>query len=236
MIESEASVPSQVRGRGGWLTLPAAIALLVLVGEGCTTTIIGPRVPADRAEMVYLIDYGRHSSLVFPPRPRMRVSFPDAIPLVSLGVLEVEDSLADHAVEYTYGEWKWFAKNQNAWPDLVRTMLLPTQGTLGRRDLGTSLTADTLPWPIVCQSAYPIEVDRDRLAALREKIDNRFAAHADTRLTNSQYLMDFVHDDAPYSLAHNCNHVVAQWLRELGCDVRGACVVASFRIVRQEAQ
>ena len=89
MIESEASVPSQVRGRGGWLTLPAAIALLVLVGEGCTTTIIGPRVPADRAEMVYLIDYGRHSSLVFPPRPRMRVSFPDAIPLVSLGVLEV---------------------------------------------------------------------------------------------------------------------------------------------------
>lgn len=215
--------------RATCVAIAGMVVVITLVG--CTTMILTPRVQAGRAETVYLIDYGRHSSLVFPPGANLTTAIPRFGPEVSLGVLEVEESLAGHAVEYAYGEWDWFARNKDGWPDLFRTMLLPTQGTLGRRDLGTNLSDETLPWKIVCEAAYPIEVDRDRLAALRERLDERFAAHSDTRLTNSQYMMDFVYDEAPYSLMHNCNHVVVEWLRDLGCEVRGAGLNASFKVV-----
>lgn len=218
--------------RRGLLLKMVMVSTLLEAMAGCTTTVRVPAVAAERSETVYLIDYGRHSSLVLPPPPLVSRSLTDAGDSVSLAVFESGESLAGHAVEYAYGEWKWYALNENRWPDLFRTMLLPTQGTLGRRDLGMSISADSLRWQIACQAFYPLEVDGALLRQLRDRLDERFESHAATRHDNDLYSMQFVHDDSPYSLAHNCNQVVVQWLRELGCKVSGATVDAKFRIVR----
>ncbi len=217
------------RGRPVWLTVPL---LVLMFPGGCTTTVWVPRVVAEHAETVYLVDYGRHSSLVLPPQPLASRLRTDESNGVSLAVFESGESLAGHAVEYAYGEWKWFALNENKWPDLFRTMLVPTQGALGRRDLGMSTSTDSLRWQIVCEAFYPLEVDGALLRQLRDRLDERFESHAETRHDNELYSMQFVHDDSAYSLAHNCNQVVVQWLRELGCKVSGATVDAKFRIVR----
>jgi hypothetical protein len=33
-----------------------------------------------------------------------------------------------------------------------------------------------------------------------------------------------------YGLCHNCNHATANWLRELGCTIRGPAMFSKFRV------
>jgi hypothetical protein len=39
-------------------------------------------------------------------------------------------------------------------------------------------------------------------------------------------------DPARYHVFRNSNHATAEWLRELGCDVRGFPLLSNFRVAR----
>ena len=171
--------------------------------SGCTTTIIPPSDPADPVS-VYVIDYGRHASLLLPQ--------PDGEVLI----------------EYAYGDWGWFSLDESQWYDVFPTLFWPTQGSLGRWQHRLEGDRASVRRSIACEEVLEVVVGSDDVARLLARLESRYRRQIDTRHYQSLYRLNFVHDEEDYHVFHNCNHVLAEWLRELGCDVRGLAMSADF--------
>jgi hypothetical protein len=172
--------------------LAAVACAAVFAAFGCTSTVTPPPAPED-PQAVYLLQDDRHVGLLLPRAP-------------------------GRVVEYGFGDWDWYAMERDAWYNVFDTVLWPTQGTLCRRELAAHGAADLrarLPWATVHEFA----VERARAGALLLDLDAQFAAHADELHHSARYGMDFVPHDDGYWLFHNCNDVLADWLRRLGCEV-----------------
>jgi hypothetical protein len=127
------------------------------------------------------------------------------------------------AVEYAWGSRDWFAHNANGFFDLLEVLFWVTPAVQGRREL-SAVPAGRREGPY-----YPIVVERDRVEALRARLDAEFAADG-PRVYNPAVDMWFVPAARRYWLFYNCNHAVADRLRELGCDVTQTAVWAGFTI------
>ena len=178
--------------------------LLATALTGCTMTVHLPEPPKDPVTVV-LVDYGRHSSLVIP-RP------------------------GGGCVEYGFGEWNWYALEKDRWYHSFAAMLWPTQGTLGRHYFGHKPESPKASWLSWSEANFQIPVERSRAQALLDRLNARFDQHADSRLYNPLYQLDFVHDDNSYCITYSCNHAIASWLEELGCRVTGYRLFADFTI------
>src|SRR5687768_146055 len=87
---------------------------------GCQAVIVPPRVgPAEPKLPVYVADYGYHSSVILPRG--------DAV-----------------MVEYAYGDWTFFAKNQKSLRTTLGALFSSEQATLARRVLLRSPYQDGL--------------------------------------------------------------------------------------------
>ena len=164
---------------------------------GCVTTIRPPERPADPVR-VALIDYGYPASLALPG--------PDGT-----------------SVEYAYGEWEWFALNNDAWYRVFPALCWPTQGALGRRALA-------FPPEVAAEEILIFTVGRAEAAALLDRLNRRYAARTEAPVYNPVVGLTFVPDDASYCCFANCNTTLADWLRELGCEVSRPTCAASFRL------
>ena len=194
------------------LTLAAMAALLLIVAVwavGCRTVIVPPAEPPDPA-VVFVVDYGRHASLLLPDAARLSM------------------------IEYAYGDWGWFALDRSTALDIFPTLLWPTQGALGRWRWDIQVTGQSVRRHIACEDVLELTVDSRLVEELRKRLDARFRKHIDTLHHQQLYRLDFVHDDSKYHALYNCNHVLAKWLEELGCDVRGWAMFADF-VVREPA-
>ncbi len=69
---------------------------------------------------------------------------------------------------------------------------------------------------------------------LENELDQRWKRNADTIVHNPDSDVDFVKDSEHYSVAHNCNHMTARMLRELGCQVRGPVGSSDFKVIYLE--
>ena len=179
---------------------------ITLAGLGlssCTTSLVPPADPVDPVS-IYVVDYGRHTSLLLP-----------------------KDE-GEGLIEYAYGEWNWFALDRSRWHNVFGTLLWPTQGTLGRWEWDIPADAAEVQLGIFCEDVLEIIVAGEKKRALLLRLDARHAHRIDTLHYQPLYQLDFVHDDQEYHLFHNCNHVLAQWLRELDCDVHGWAMFADF--------
>ncbi len=162
----------------------------MLLLAACATTVTAPPALRDPVT-VYLADYGRHCALLLP---RANGTW----------------------VEYTYGEWEWFARNS---PGVLRcfpAMLWPTQGTLGR-DV-----------KVRKRQGHALRVEKAACAKLLAELDAAFESERDTRIYNDVMKMEFVHFHQNFSACNNCNGVMVQWLRTLGCDVKGPGLFSSW--------
>ena len=148
---------------------------------------------------VAVIDYGYHASLALPAAD---------------GTL----------VEYAYGEWEWFALNNDAWYRVFPALCWPTQGALGRRAL-------RFPPDVASEETLVFQVGRAEAAALLDRLNRRYASRTEEPVHNPAVGLTFVPDDASYCCAANCNTTLADWLRELGCEVSRPTCAASFVIV-----
>lgn len=204
-----------IRGRRRALRAAGSVGLLLVsfpllplfafwVASHLPTTVRPPAV-ADAPALVAVIDYGDHSSLVLP---------------------------ADgHSVEFSFGDWNYYALNkQDAWTG-VAAVTWPTPGTLGRRDLPGPHDPARLERLVRCEQVLAVPVSRDRAARLLAKLEERFQAGGATALWNPTYGLTFVQDPESYVSCNNCNHAVASWLRELGCEVRHAAGFSDFKLV-----
>lgn len=167
------------------------------------TVIIPPADPVNPIN-VYVLDRGYHSRLILPGNQ---------------GGL----------IQYAYGDWRYFALNQQDWQTGLAALFLPTQGTLGRqtfRDL-PDLAQEVKLRP--SDTLLKITVAGAEVAQLRRSLQNRFQQHWQTRTVNPRNGITFVQDDQDYTLLHNSNHEVASWLRALDCRVRGFILWPDFK-------
>lgn len=153
--------------------------------------------------VVYVLDRGYHSRLILPQE-------------------------SGSWVQYAYGDWHYFALHQQGWPRGLAALLLPTQGTLGRRvfrDFATLTrqlkSHDTL---------LPIVVARNDVVRLRQSLAHRFRKNFHTRVVNPRNGITFVQDDQDYTLLHNSNHELVGWLRQLNCQVQGFILLPDFQL------
>src|SRR5688572_32909584 len=140
------------------MKIPSLVILVVWLC-GCSATIIPPPAPADPVT-VAVTDYGRHASVVFP------------------------DDDGRGSVEYTFGDWDWFAAGRNGATDAVQAMLWSKGSTLGRRHVDMPPDSPALKGELLAERVMLLRVPRHRAVALREALGAGFDLRANQALYN----------------------------------------------------
>lgn len=133
-------------------------------------------------------------------------------------------------VEYAFGDWRYYGLGERSlWRGAV-ALLTPTDSTLGRRIL--PLTEDAESFHTVAGSVRSTRllVEKGRADELLVRLDARYRQAIETQVSNDWSDLAFVLDNRNYHLFRNSNHQVAQWLRELDCEVRGNPILSNFQV------
>lgn len=181
------------------------MAGMALLGSGCATRLVPPDA-APEPRPVFLLDHGRHASLVLP---------------------DGDGGL----VRYAFGDWAYYARNRTGVYRGLRALMWPTPAALGRRELAGPVEPRRVrrAVAVVIREMHVLEVPAGRLAALRRRLARRFAAaavHYDNRL----YDLTFARLDEAYWLGNSSNQRVAAWLGELGVRTRGPALRSVWRV------
>lgn len=177
------------------LALLATISILLLWVLS-PATIIPPADPSD-AVVIYVTNYGLHSRLVLPT-----------------GNSEL--------IQYAYGDWHYFALNQQDLKTGLAALLIPTPGTLGRRKFSNIAALQ--------ENTLNLKVAQTKVRQLLQLLDARFQQNLATQVENLHTGLTLVQDDKTYTLLHNSNHELVAWLEYLGCRVDGFVMWANFRL------
>lgn len=199
------TVPGIVRGRAVLARITAALAVVVLAA--CGGTIGAGRDVAPDTRPVFLLDHGRHSTLVL--------------------------SRADGTlVRYLYGDWRWYAEGDTGVLHAVPTLFARTPSALGRQVLMGPATDAAIRDQVRMriQTLHRLSASAERIDRLDRRLAQTFDARRAQAYYNAGYAVEFVPGQRPYTLFDNSNHVVAGWLRELGLDVHGNPVFGSWRV------
>jgi hypothetical protein len=134
----------------------------------CTNVIIPPPEPLE-PEPVFILDHGRHASLVLPAQ-------------------------GSGIVRYAYGDWKYYAEAETGVAEASAAVLLPTHAGLGRRALAGPPTAGGVRRAIRLgvEQMHEVIVEGYAIARLREELDSIFQANEETRIYNASYDLEFV--------------------------------------------
>jgi hypothetical protein len=175
---------------------PAAPFLWLVFLSGCGFIITPPPLPSNPAQ-VFLLDHGRHSSLVLPSD--------------------------NETIRYSYGDWDWYVLNQRGIRKASRALFQSTPAALARQKLSAVPQKKSVrrAVQVPIENIFSITVEVDKIVSLKARLEHIFAENRQQLYHDPSYGMDFVPYPEPYSLGHNSNQVVAQWLRELGAEVRG---------------
>jgi hypothetical protein len=209
------------RGGGTLLVLFVAGAVALWIA-GCGA-VITPPMHVEAPATIYVMDYGRHTTLLLPAVDEASA---DALSGEGLG----SGGASECWIEYAYGEWRWFALDETDWIRVFPVMLWPTRGALGR------VSWEMGPGEIQRERWIPedglisLDVEAAQVAKLLARLDERYESIVETHLYGERHRLHFVQDEASYHLFHNCNHETARWLRELGCEVEGLAILADFRL------
>ena len=189
--------------------LGIAVLLMLLASPlACAATIVPPRSRRNPIA-VFVLAHGWTSTLVVPA--------PDSA-----------------LIRYAYGDWHYYALGRNTIPNGIRALVWPSQGALGRAVLSISPDVNAVRKAVPADASHEVLVDRDVAAQLIQELDAAYAQQQATEVTNLPYRMRFVHHEARYTYFRNSNHVVAEWLRRLGCAVHGPTFGSRWRVQGQE--
>lgn len=182
-----------------------ALSLPLASCVGCSSVIYPQRQVID-PEAVYVADYGVHSGLMLP----------------------TDDG---RFVEYVFGDWGFSALNHCGPQDVFGALLVSQGSAFGRKYYGHVPGGDvpnpTHPSP---HKVVKVIVSHAQVVNLREQLEARYQRAAATVVHNPENDTDYVKDPAHYGLGNNCNHLTAQSLRQLGCDVRGTVFLSHFSV------
>ncbi|KAA0013711.1 hypothetical protein F0A17_04970 [Billgrantia pellis] len=176
---------------------------------GCVGRIIPPQ-DIEQPVTFYLLDHGRHASLVLPGGQ-------------------------GGMVRYSFGEWRWYVDGRRNLLSGAVALLWPTRAGLGRGvfpEISDSEQFERLA-PEGLERIHTLRADMRRVQALRLRLDARFEAPETEPVESEEFGLAFVPDSRRYSAVYQSNLVVANWLRQLGFEVRGTPWLSHWRIVPQ---
>lgn len=187
------------------------IAILILVGLILVlmSGVFSPKViipPANPIApvTVYVVEHSIHSRLVLPDRN-------------------------GELIQYAYGDWNYFALNQQDWGDTLAALLIPTQGALGRRKFSNvdqlRQTSDHEDSTILS-----FEVAGANVINLLKSLNERFNRNINTSVENPLTQLTLVKDNQDYTLLYNSNHQLVRWLKDLECRVEGFVMLPNFKV------
>jgi hypothetical protein len=188
------------RGRGLALAIASPLWLL-----GCATTVFPPHHVANPVQ-VGVLDHGRHTSLI--------------VEIPGNGMLR-----------YAYGDWQWYALRRTGPFEASSALLWPSQAGLGRQELPGpfSPTAVSRQVRVPIEHALYLTVDAGKVRHLIERLDGIFFESSADRVYNEAYDLVFVPHPDRYSMFHNSNQVVRDWLEQLGCRVEGTAFFSNWQ-------
>lgn len=174
---------------------------------GCSTTIHPPEA-GEGAVAVALVDHGAHASLMLPDE-------------------------GGQMTRWAYGERKWYAQQKTGVVRALPALLWPTQAVLGRKHLPGPISGHNIRRRVgvVIETVWIIRVQQSQARTLHRNLDDLYRRHIDTQLINETYDLRFVDHPEGYSYFHNSNHMVAHWLRRLGCQVDGPTFHSTWRVM-----
>lgn len=189
----------------------APLLLVLLLLAGCAGRLTPPEAPVSPVT-VYLLDHGRHASLVLPRR---------------------EGGM----VRYSYGEWRWYVEAERHLLSGAAALLWPTESGLGRGVHETITTRGELTGlaPEGLVRVYPLVADEPRVVALKRRLDAHFEAPGVAPVYSEEFDLLFVPYPRAYWWTHQSNLVTARWLRSLGVEVRGIPWLSRWRLEGQSA-
>ncbi len=172
----------------------------------CTNIVTPPPDPLD-PQAVFILDHGRHASLVLP-------------------------ATGSGIVRYAYGDWKYYAEAETGFAEASAAALLPTAAGLGRRELPQPPTLGGVRQAVRLgvEAVHEVIVEWPAVVQLREELDSIFRANEATRIYNRSYNLEFVRHPHPYTIFQNSNWMVVNWLRQLGCQVRGLLLASDWSV------
>ena len=180
--------------------------VLLTLAAGCAWTVRPPNNVADSVP-IYLTDYGRHTSVIMP--------------------------LSDqHMVEYAFGDWNWFAKNESSGLSAVRALLFSKGSTLGRRYFVKTNDVGELMRLSGAERVEKLAASREKVKRLTDRLDRAYTKRIDTWHFNPLTHLDHVRSSRHYWGLDNCNNVTASWLRELGVQTSGWPILSKFKVDR----
>ena len=174
---------------------------LLLLLPGCGRYTIAPPLDVDRPVTVYIADLGNTSKLVLPTSD-------------------------DAYVEFGFGDWEFYAKGNDFPLYAPFALIIPTPGTLSKRVYPSDPVGS-----IYAEALHSLDVERADAAALERRLSDLYDAHVETEINNPGFGLDFVKVDEGYWLFNQSSSKVAEWTRELGCEVSGWALIADFRVV-----
>jgi len=191
-------------------TVPLLV-FAALAASGCATVVVPPAAP-EEPQAVYLLDHGRHSSLVLPAE-------------------------GGRVTRWEYGDWAYFALNERGPGTASGALLGPSRAALGRQRLPGPASVSGLRRRVrvPIERLHAVEVEGEAVRALRERLEGIHRAAEGAAVYNPRYELEFVPHPEPYSARHNSNTVVAEWLQRLGCRVEGAGLWASWSVRSPDA-
>jgi hypothetical protein len=188
-----------------------AFVILVLGGAGCSAVIRPPAVPSTADTVPVLVaDYGYHSTIILP-KPN-----------------------SGGMIEYAYGDWTYFGRNQKSLGTAFHALLASDQATLGRRVLDREPNQAGLKEAIGANAILAFRAPREKVEDLERSLEQRFSQHLDTIVYSPVHQLYFVKDGEHYGVAHNCNHFTAEFLQQLGCRIDGVVLMSNFRLAEAE--
>ncbi len=184
----------------------APLLLVLLFLAGCAGRLTPPEAPGSPVT-VYLLDHGRHASLVLPRR---------------------EGGM----VRYSYGEWRWYVEAERHPLAGVAALLWPTESALGRGVHEKVVSRELLPQlaPEGLVAVYPLWAEQSRVVALKRRLDGYFEAAEAPPVYSEEFDLFFVPYLRAYWWPHQSNLVVARWLRSLDVEVRGIPWLSRWRL------
>ena len=172
---------------------------------GCAGRVIQPAVLHEPV-IIYLLDHGRHSSLVLPR----------------------EEGIA----RYAYGEWEWYVKDRRGALAGMSAMLWPTRGALGRK-VFPGVRIPPFPSHVApegIEEVLTLRTEKSLVRRLLRELDSYFEEGREELIHHPVYDLDFVPYPGSYWFGHQSNQVTAEWLRQLGYTVSGVVWLSDWRI------
>lgn len=179
---------------------------------GCVTTTLYPPDTPVHPRTVFLIDHGRHTSLVMATD-------------------------AGDLVRYAYGDWRYYADQDTRLRTGVAALLWPTAGTLARSQLDGPADLEVLrsQLRVGVEAVWKFEVAGGDVDRLRRALDEVHESGAASHQYVAAYDMTFAPHPEPYTWINNSATMISRWVEQLGVEVDGWGMVASWEVIGAEA-